>query len=236
LRPYSLACRRLAQQHPGMTPHPDPWPFHRLVLRTPRLELRPDDDVGLLELVEQVHRGVHPPERMPFLHAWTDAPEAERGRNTLQHNWAKRAELAGDNWTLNFLVRREGRVIGVQELAARDFPVLKEVSTGSWLGLEHQGLGFGTEMRQAALLFAFDHLGAELARSGAFSDNAPSLRVSRKLGYVDDGTARYAPRGVPAVEQRLRLEPGNFARPGWRLAVEGLAPCLPLLTGATTDK
>jgi len=40
----------------------DPWPFRHLALRTPRLELRPDDDAGLLELVEEVHLGIHPPD------------------------------------------------------------------------------------------------------------------------------------------------------------------------------
>jgi hypothetical protein len=50
--------------------HPDPWPLRHLVLRTPRLELRPDD-AGLLELVEEAYRGVHPPDRMPFLVPWT---------------------------------------------------------------------------------------------------------------------------------------------------------------------
>ena len=40
--------------------HPEPWPLRHLVLRTPRLELRPDDDAGLLELVEEAYRGVHP--------------------------------------------------------------------------------------------------------------------------------------------------------------------------------
>jgi hypothetical protein len=29
--------------------HPEPWPLRHLVLRTPRLELRPDDDAGLLD-------------------------------------------------------------------------------------------------------------------------------------------------------------------------------------------
>ena len=35
-----------------MSAHPDPWPLRHLVLRTPRLELRPEDDAGLLELVD----------------------------------------------------------------------------------------------------------------------------------------------------------------------------------------
>ena len=35
--------------------------------------------------------------------------------------------------------------------------------------------------------------------------NAASLRVSAKLGYLEDGIARVAPRGEVAIEQRLRL-------------------------------
>ncbi|MDT7673622.1 MAG: hypothetical protein QOD82_1524, partial [Pseudonocardiales bacterium] len=53
--------------------YPDPWPLRGLVVRTPRLELRPDDDAGVAELVAVAYRGVHPPEQMPFNEPWTDA-------------------------------------------------------------------------------------------------------------------------------------------------------------------
>lgn len=43
------------------------WPLRDLVLRTPRLELRPDDDTGLDGLVEVAYEGVHPPTEMPFM-------------------------------------------------------------------------------------------------------------------------------------------------------------------------
>ncbi len=59
---------------------PEHWPLRHLVLRTPRLELRPDDDPGLFELVEVAYRGVHPPEEMPFATPWTDADPAYLGR------------------------------------------------------------------------------------------------------------------------------------------------------------
>ena len=58
---------------------PEHWPLRHLVLRTPRLELRPDDDDGLLELIEVAYRGVHPPEQMPFSIPWTDADPALPG-------------------------------------------------------------------------------------------------------------------------------------------------------------
>jgi RimJ/RimL family protein N-acetyltransferase len=208
---------------------PEPWPLRHLVLRTPRLELRPDDDAGLLELVEEAHHGVHPPEEMPFSVPWTDADPHDLGRGALQFYWGQRAQLATASWTINFLVRFEGRVVGMQGLIAREFRVVPEVETGSWVGLRHQGRGIGTEMRAAVLAFAFDHLGALRARSGAFTDNAASRRVSAKLGYRPDGSLWTARREQRAEQVRLLLVPDEFARPDWTLQVEGLDACRSLL-------
>ena len=207
----------------------DPWPLRHLVLRTPRLELRPDDDAGLFELAEVAVGGVHPPEQMPFLTPWTDAGPAEIAANTLRWHWRARAGFGPEDWRLNFLVRRDGRVVGMQEIGATEFAVTREIRSGSWLGRRHQGCGVGTEMRAAVLLFAFDHLGATSARSAAFVDNPASMRVSEKLGYRRDGTEVVARRGAPVEDVRLLLTPEAFRRPAWPLEVEGVAACLPAL-------
>lgn len=198
--------------------------MRHLVLRTPRLELRPDDDAGLEELVAEAYAGIHPSDRMPFAVPWTDTDPRFLGRAIMQYHWSERAAFRPDSWRLNLLVRRHDRVIGMQELSATEFRILREVSTGSWLGMRHQGQGLGTEMRAAVLAFAFDHLGAVRARSGAFADNPASLRVSEKLGYRRDGTRTLVRRGKPADEVRLVLDAGDFVRPPWRLEVEGLDP------------
>lgn len=209
----------------------EPWPLRNLVLRTQRLELRPDDDYGLQQLVEVARAGVHPPEYMPFAKPWTDAPDTDLGIGMLQYFWSQRAGLRPDDWHLHFLVRLDGKVIGEQGVTARNFAITREVSTGSWLGRQFQGHGYGTEMRAAVLGFAFDHLGAVQARSSAFADNQASLRVSRALGYVDDGTMRDSRRGEPAVQLRMLVTADRFAtfRLQWKLAVEGVDECLPLL-------
>ncbi len=212
----------------------DPWPLHRLVLRTPRLELRPDDDAGLVELAAAAAAGVHNPDRMPFSVPWTDAPAAELGRNTLQFYWRQRAELRPDEWHLNFLVRLDGHVIGTQALSATGFATSREVSSGSWLTRSRHGRGYGTEMRAAVLMLAFDRLGAVAARSGAFSDNLPAQGVSRRLGYPEDGTATTVVRGRRVTEIRYRMDAADLVRPDWTLRVDGLEPCLPLL-GLTPD-
>ena len=207
----------------------DPWPLRHLVLRTPRLELCPDDDAGLLELAEQARRGVHPSDLTPFDIPWTDAEPEERAAHVLRWYRAKRVVLVPEAWTVNFLVRHEGRVVGVQEVEALDFAVTREVDTASWLGLEHQGAGIGTEMRQAVVQWSFDHLGATRARSGAFLDNAASLRVSEKLGYRYDGHVVQARHGRPAKKVRLLLTPDTFRRPAWTLSAAGVDACRTML-------
>jgi len=208
---------------------PDPWSLRHLVLRTPRLTLRPDDDEGLYELAALALRGVHPPQEMPFLFPWTDQAPDDLVRGTVQHYWEARSRLTPSDWNVNFLVRHDGRVIGVQGLSAKAFPITREVSSGSWLGVAHQRQGFGTEMRAAVLLLAFDHLGATTARSGAFTDNPASLRISEKLGYRRDGANTHVRRGTAATEIRLVLEPSHFVRPEWTLTVDGLDGCRQLL-------
>ena len=213
-------------------PVPDPWPQRNLELRTPRLTLRPDDDAGLHELVTLAHAGIHPADRMPFRFAWTDADAAYLGRGMLQHFWSERARLSPERWSLHFLVRVDGRVAGVQSMTAERFGVLREVDTGSYLGREYQGLGFGTEMRAAVLTFAFDVLGAATARSAHLGDEGASAGVSRRLGYRADGTAVVAARGEPVVEHRLLLRAADFARPQWTVQVTGHTPELAGLLAA----
>jgi RimJ/RimL family protein N-acetyltransferase len=208
---------------------PDPWPLRDLVLRTPRLTLRPDDDDGVYELAELALGGVHPAEEMPFAVPWTDKPSEDLVRETVQYHWATRAVFGAANWRIQFLVRHQGKVIGEQNLSAREFAITRTVSTGSWLGLASQRQGFGTEMRAAVLLLAFDHLGAVLARSGAFVDNPSSARVSEKLGYRTDGSNTWVRRGERATETRLVLEPEHFVRPRWVLDVAGVDGCRELL-------
>ncbi|HEX2297196.1 MAG TPA: GNAT family protein [Pseudonocardiaceae bacterium] len=211
---------------------PDPWPLWHLTLRTPRLVLRPDDDEGLGELAALALRGIHPAEQMPFAVAWTDQAPDELVRGTLQHHWAARAQLTPSDWRLNFLVRHEGRVIGSQELRAKDFAITRQVSTGSWLGMAYQRQGLGTEMRAAVLMFAFDHLEACTARSGAFTDNPASLRVSERLGYRRDGSDTHVRRGQRATEIRMTLDAADLVRPEWTLEVAGLEGCRELLGAA----
>lgn len=214
-----------------MSEFPEPWPLRHLVLRTPRLELRPPDEAGLYELCDRAHEGIHPADFMPFAVEWTDVDPHELGPNLLRFHWGQLAACMPGDWTINFLVRADGKVIGTQGLIGKWFAVRREVSTGSWLGRRFQGRGYGAEMRAAVLMFAFDHLGAEQARSAAFTSNGASHAVSAKLGYRRDGTERLAVRGKAVTDVRLLLVKDEFVRPGWTLQTEGVEGCLPFLAG-----
>lgn len=150
----------------------------------------------------------------------------------MQHFWGQRSQLAPTDWSVHFLVRHDGQVIGTQGLSGKEFAITREVSTGSWLGAAYQRRGFGTEMRAAVLLLAFDHLGASTAHSGAFADNPASLRLSEKLGYRRNGAQTRVRRGKAATQIQLVLQCAQFVRPEWTFEVDGLDGCRELL-GAT---
>jgi RimJ/RimL family protein N-acetyltransferase len=209
--------------------NPDWWPLAHLRLRTPRLELRLPSEADLEALGDLAALGVHDPLIQPFTFPWTDVSPADRARSTLQYQWSQWGQWRPERWSLELAVFYKGEAVGVQGISATDFSILRQVGTGSWLGLEHHGQGIGTEMRAAALYLAFEGLGAGDAVSAAFTDNAASIRVSRKLGYVDDGIERHISRGRPAVLQRLRLDRATWeANQQVPVTVHGLGRCLPM--------
>jgi RimJ/RimL family protein N-acetyltransferase len=210
----------------------DNWPLFGLVLRTPRLEMRVPDLAQLAELGEIAAAGVHDPAVQPFYAEWTDQPPEKVARGAIQWQWRTWALWQPENWSLGLVAIAGGRVIGTQGLDAKQFAVLREAGTGSWLGRPFHGQGYGTEMRAAVLELAFTGLGAEFVTSEAFADNHASYAVSRKLGYADDGIARHVIRGVPVTGRRLRLD-----RSSWEAArsipveIEGLDRCREMFTG-----
>jgi RimJ/RimL family protein N-acetyltransferase/N-acetylglutamate synthase-like GNAT family acetyltransferase len=192
-----------------------PHPLTGLRLQTPRLELRLGTRSELRQLAELARAGIHPREEMPFAVAWTDNAASPRFVDDfVRFHEDTLGRWNRGRWTLNLLAFHDGRVVGTQSIGATQFRRRQTVETGSWLGQAWQRQGLGTEMRAAVLELAFRGLRAEVATSGALAGNEASLAVSRKLGYVDDGTGYLAPRGVRVREQKLRR-----ARRGWRSPV-----------------
>lgn len=204
------------------------FPPFGLRVRTPRLELRLPDSDELAELADLAIRGIHPPDTMPFLSAWSVQEPALIARHVVQKFWRELGTWTPEDWRLHLCVFYDGTVIGRQGIGAQDLARRKEVGTGSWLGQDYQGKGFGTEMRAAVLHLAFAGLGAEEAVSSALQHNAASQGVSRKLGYTLDGVARQIVSGELVIDQRMRL-----TRAAWEqhrtveVTIEGLDACRP---------
>ncbi|GAB2963742.1 GNAT family N-acetyltransferase [Micromonospora polyrhachis] len=183
----------------------DLWPLYRLTIVTPHLQLRLPREDELAELADLAGKGVHHPGERPFLTPWTDGTHTDRARFVLRSHWSQLASWDVAAWRLGLGVFRAGQPIGVVTLRARDFPVVRQVTTSAWLGLDHQGRGYGTEARIGLLTLAFEHLGATAALTEVFQDNHSSQGVSRKLGYEHDGISVDARDGAAVVSDRLRL-------------------------------
>jgi RimJ/RimL family protein N-acetyltransferase len=207
----------------------DLWPQYGLTVFTPRLELRLPHEEELAALADLAGEGVHRADERPFLTPWTDGGPEDRARRVLQGHWGDLAEWSVAAWHLGLGVFRHGRPLGMVTLRARDFPVVREVATSSWLGLEHQGKGYGTEARAGLLTLAFDHLGARAARTEVFQDNHASQGVSRKLGYEHDGISVDARGDEALVSDRLRLTRQRWARQDRPpVRIDGMTACRPM--------
>jgi len=205
------------------------WPLFDLRIKTPRLQLRLPTEELCDQLIDTILEGVHNPDRMPFSVPWTRAPREELPFNTLSHIWQELARFKQDDWRLPLAVVIDGMAVGVQALTAKDFRTIREVQSGSWLGLRYQGQGYGTEMRSAALYFAFTELGAEVATSVSFVDNPASIAVSRRNGYQDNGVDRAAREGAMVEQPRLRLTRDDWQRHrAVEVRVDGFDRCRPL--------
>jgi len=189
----------------------DYWPLARLTLASGRLTLRAPDDDELAQIAAVAAGGVHGPGERPFLTPWTSLPPEERGLHVIQQHWSRRGQWHVENWALELGVFLGDQPVGMVVLKARNFSVLREVKTESWLGLEYHRQGIGTQARTALLNLAFSGLGAASAVTEVFQDNDGSQGVSRKLGYRHDGTSRDILAGEVVISDRLRLDCADWA-------------------------
>lgn len=152
---------------------------------------------------------------------------ADRRRQVAAEIWKHRGTWSVDSWCLDLAVEVDGDVVGVQALEGERFLQLRTVDSYSWLSADVRGRGLANLMRTGVLALAFGHLGAEYAVSSAVLDNAPSLAVSRRLGYVDNGLSRIVSPSGPATLRHVRLSREAWQQTGRTADVSGLAACLP---------
>ncbi|HEX7167917.1 MAG TPA: GNAT family protein [Acidimicrobiales bacterium] len=214
------------------------WPFFDLRIRTPRLELRPACTVeDITNLAALAAAGIHDADFMPFMTPWSVGPSPELERKAMQHYWALWGKFSADDWHVPFAVLADGELVGTQAVGADRFSLRKTVVTGSWLGKAHQGMGIGKEMRAAVLHFAFEGVGAERAETGAFHDNAPSIGVTRSLGYRPNGDRIITRGGDKADVEYEYVMTVDEWRPRRRddIELEGVDACLDMLGARSSD-
>ncbi|MEO1688436.1 MAG: GNAT family N-acetyltransferase, partial [Pseudomonadota bacterium] len=136
-----------------------------LILRTPRLQLRPPrpSDVEAISRLSSAWEIARMTTRIPH----PNPPESVRA---FFASLGEARELA--------LVIDDGEPAGFighgQEL-------------GYWLGRPFWGRGYATEAAEAMLAHVFGALGREAAQARVFADNPASMRVLTKLGFRETG-------------------------------------------------
>ena len=201
------------------------WPMFDVRLTTPDLHLRHLTEADLATLAAIL------PDDAEQDPASTSYPGLDRDRNRAvvlhQDYWRARGGWCPESWALSFGVFRHGELVGFQGLEGDDFARLRTVDSSSFLTHAARGQGLGKQMRAAVLALAFGVLAARFAITSAWSDNYPSLAVSRALGYVDNGATAHR-RGETVAEMvHMRLTSEGWSRSGWedRVVVEGFEEC-----------
>lgn len=201
------------------------WPVAALRLTTRRLVLRPCTEADLPGLAGVLPDDFETDPSLP-VHDVDDARLA-RGLAVHQAYWQAMARWSPSSWRLPFVVGLDGRSVGVQEVEADGFDRRRVVETGSWLVPEVRGAGVGKEMRAAVLHLAFGGLGALVAETEAWWDNAGSLGVSRAVGYEPNGETLHVhgDRRDRMVRMRLTAERWQAVAPSYPTTVTGLDGC-----------
>jgi RimJ/RimL family protein N-acetyltransferase len=181
------------------------WPVFGLVIRTPRLVLRLPRESELPALA-QAAREIAGPDEPRLQMPWMYEPSPAMEHHLVQRYWRSLAHWKPESWHLAIALIVDDEPVGIQDIWANDFARVRSVGTGSWITRSRQGKGFGTEARSAVLEFAFSCLSAGEARTDYHDGNIASERVSRKLGYVNNGERlTYRDGSGQITEYHLRL-------------------------------
>jgi RimJ/RimL family protein N-acetyltransferase len=152
------------------------------VIATARLVLRPlraGDDARIFALFANwsVVRFLSSP-------PWPYTPEDARA--------FVNSRLNGD--AIGGAITLEGTLIGITDVIVKPASVVQRergYSLGYWLGEPYWGNGFMTEAARALLTHVFARIPDDTIYSGAFAENAASLRIQDKLGFARDGEAMF---------------------------------------------
>ena len=153
---------------------------------TPRLVLRPPT-LGDLDSIQRAKE-----DAWPDLQRWMAwAFDDQRSRQAMEDSIRRAMEYQSQaGIALAGFHRINGDFVVRTALDLTNEPDVYE--TGYWVAPKYAGQGMATEAANAAIRYAFGHLGAQAVSIGYFDGNEPSRRIVEKLGFQKLGVAHQA--------------------------------------------
>ena len=144
---------------------------------TPRLILRPPT-LGDLDSIQAAKE-----EAWPELQRWMSwAFDNQRSRQAMEESIRRMMDYQNQAGIALAGFHRENGDFVVR--TALDLTNEQNVyETGYWVSPKYAGCGMATEATNAAVRYAFGHLGAKAISIGYFDGNEPSRRIVEKLGF-----------------------------------------------------
>ena len=150
---------------------------HLMPIVTPRLILRPPT-LGDLDSIQTAKE-----DAWPDLQRWMAwAFDNQRSRQAMEDSIRRALDYQSQaGIALAGFHRINGDFVVRTALDLTDEADVYE--TGFWVARKYAGQGMATEAANAAIRYAFGHLGAKAISIGHFDGNGPSRRIVEKLGF-----------------------------------------------------
>ena len=97
----------------------------------------------------------------------------------------RREARAGRSYS--FMVWHEKNLVGQITMGGVIYGALRGAHIGYWIDKNYAGRGYTTEAVNAVTHFGFDALGLHRIEINIRPENAPSIRVAEKAGYIFEG-------------------------------------------------
>lgn len=110
------------------------WPPYGLVVESGDLRMTALREADVPEVLDVVAGGIHDPSWTPFAFPWTDAPAEEIPANYMRFFASTLARTQGGGASIELVVRRAGRVVGMQAMNGADVAGSRRMETGSGPG------------------------------------------------------------------------------------------------------
>lgn len=125
---------------------------------------------------------------LPELKRWMSWASSSTPQSSAEYvHRAETGWMEGTNWDWTIFFGDE--VAGTIGLNRYD-ELWRSCNLGYWIRTDLAGRGFATEAGRAVIDFAFDDVGLNRLELVADIDNAASLRVAEKLGFLREGIKR----------------------------------------------